>query len=223
MAEKNLTQTRKHSRPTRASERAQAVHINAAHMALKWLMTEQCRTDSGGYVTVYQGTHQELLAAGVPENAFAPDFDIQLTNACCTGDRERVTGSMREVNGVFELEIRWGRIRPYMQGSHPALSELARMMLIDMMRWTNDYKTNSMEQPFSELAADKRATDFKPPAGARKFKVTPEFHKVLRDAASRIYQLVHTEGEILLAEPEREPERPSSRGNVVALKRHKST
>lgn len=45
---------------------------------------------------------------------------------------------MMAVEGGFELEIRWGYVRPYSQAAHPALTELARMMLKDIMRWTDD-------------------------------------------------------------------------------------
>lgn len=220
MAEKNLTQTRRRSKTTRVLERPPVAFIDAAHSALKGLMTEQRRT-GGGYATVYQGTRREFLEAGVPENAFALVIEIQLTNVCCTGDREVVSGSMREVDGIFELEIQWGHMRPYIQGAHPAITELARMMLIDLMRWTENYVAPDMEQPFAVLAADRRATDFKPCDDARKFKVTPQFHKVLREAAGNIYQLVHTHGEIMLAEPTPQPEQKRFSGNVVPMMRHK--
>jgi hypothetical protein len=212
-------------RPSRASARPQAVHIDAAHRPLMWLMTEQCRSDSG-YMTVYRASREELLAVGVPEAAFPAgrakraEFDIQLTNVCCTGRTEKVTGAMMAVEGGLELEIRWGHVRPYSQAAHPALTELARMMLKDIMRWTDDYRTNSLEQPFAVLENDPRATDFKPIEGARRFKVTPEFHATLRQAASRIYELVHSEGEIMLAEEA--SNRTGADSNVILFRNRKA-
>lgn len=212
---------KKPSRTVRASQRSQPVPIDAAYPPLKRLMIEQCRSDDG-YVTVYRATREELLEAGVPEGAFPvageqrAHFEIQTKNVCCTGSSEKVTGTMMKADSGFELEIHWGDVRPYIQAAHPALNELARMMLRDVMRWTDDYKTNSLEQPFEQLALDTRATDFKPSAGARKFKVTPEFHKVLREAASKVFELVHTHGEILLAKEADSP--PEFGGNVIVLR-----
>lgn len=211
----------KRRRAVRASERPQPMLIDAAHPLLRRLMIEQCHRDAG-YVTVYRAARRELLEAGVPEGAFpvagerSAEFEIQTKNVCCTGSSEVVGGTMMESDGGFELEIRWGHIRPYVQASHPALNELARMMLKDILRWTDDWETNSLEQPFERLASDPRACDFKPDPGARKFKVTPEFHKVLRDAAERIFDLVHARGEILLA---KEAEAlPQFDNNVVAFR-----
>lgn len=210
----------KPSRAVCASQRPQPVHIDAAHPPLKRLMIEQCHSDDG-YVTVYRAEREELLEAGVPEGAFPvageqqAQFDIQTKNVCCTGSCAKVAGTLKKVDGRFDLEIRWGHVRPYIQAAHPALAELARMMLKDVMRWTDDYTMNSLEQPFAELAADPRATDFRPFPGTRKFKVTPAFHKVLRDAAGRIFDLVHTHGEILLAKQGEDP--PQFDNNVVAF------
>lgn len=182
--------------PRRASQR-EVISIDAANTCLKKLMTEQCA--SSGYMTVYRGTRQELTLAGIPDEAFPTTkakkiFQIQTINVCCTGNREILKGSMLQTGAFFELEIDWGFIRPYMQGTHPALVELARMMTKDLWAWTKD---GGLEGPFVRLAADPRATDYKPLARDRRFQMTPEFHQKLETAYRGIFDVIYTHGEIM--------------------------
>ena len=94
----------------------------------------------------------------------------------------------------------WGYVRPYVQCGHPAVCELARMLLKDVMDWTTTAPwtdTPDLAQPLDMLAADPRATDYKPAPGAPRMQVTLEFHKELSSYASRIHDMVHTNCEVL--------------------------
>jgi hypothetical protein len=176
---------------------------------LRELMTEQCKSDCGGYITVYRGSRAELVAAGVPEAAFATEegtpFQVQTLNVCCTGSRELLSGSICPMaDGGFDLEIDWQHVRPYVQCSHPAIAELARMLLKDVLWWTHtDYgkggmpNVDDLAHPIDTLADDERATDYKPRPGALRLQVTAEFNKRLHSYASYLYEAVYTDGEVL--------------------------
>ena len=131
MATKNRNGT---PAPRRRASQRLSVQLDLAETALKALMVEQCRSEQGGWLTVYRAARGELLAAGVPEAAFpAGDgestFEVQTINVCSTGSAELLKGSMRAEGVAFELEIDWGGVRPYCQGAHPAVTELARTLL----------------------------------------------------------------------------------------------
>jgi hypothetical protein len=214
----------------RASDRDGAVIINASHEPLKSLMIEQ-GSQSWNYLTVYRGTRQQLADAGIPEDAFPAgrakrrEFKVRLSNVCCTGRRETINGLMRKIDEhQFELELQWGSIRPYVQASHPALTELGRMLLRGALKYVDDWDGTRLEQPFEVLALNPEATDYKPAPDSRKFRVTPEFHAALREAASNLYELVQSRGEIVLME-EAAPAVPAriSDGNVVNIAARKAT
>ena len=109
-------------------------------------------------------------AVGVPESAFpshgaVAEFQVQTLNVCCTGSSELLAGSMRSTAAGYELEIDWGSVRPYLQVAHPAVNELARMRLKDVLAWTTTVpwsSTPDLAQPMNALAADPRAEDYKP-------------------------------------------------------------
>jgi hypothetical protein len=185
-------------------------------------MIEQCKCDSG-YVTVYRGSRVELVAAGVPEAAFSnkAEFPLQTLNACCTGSQEMLSGSMRATDAGFELEVDWGRVRPYVQCSHPAIMELARMLLIDVGYWARDWRKRwsdipDLSYPIDALIADERAK-YKPRPGAPRLQVSPEFHKKLSEYGSYLYQAVYTDCEVLPMPDAAvaQPPRPSSLRLVV--------
>jgi hypothetical protein len=199
---RNLAKTPRH-----ASQRL-VVEIDASSDALIDLMTEQCA--EGGYITAYAGSQQELRQAGVPVEAFPETdekrvFQVSTINVCCTGRREMLKGSMTKRGAVYELEIDWGFIRPYLQGSHPALQELARMLLKDILAWTDG---ESMEAPLIRLAADRRATGFKPNLDQKSYRLTPEFHKRLKESYRSVYDLVFTHGEIIVKNNELSTQKP---------------
>jgi hypothetical protein len=195
--------------PRRASQRADVIRIDLS-ADLRDLMIEQCR-DGLAYITVYQGSRGALLAAGVPAAAFPVrcasfKFQILSVNACCTGTEEILNARMRKISDDgFELEIDWGTVMPYMQGSHPAISELARMLLKDVLRWTRtDYEDNGkaikgiadLAYPIDRLRDDERA-QYKPRPGAPRVQVTPEFNERLHAYASCLYRWVFEEGEVM--------------------------
>jgi hypothetical protein len=180
-------------RARRASQRATAISINLRERSLRDLMIEQCKNGSG-YITVYHGSRAELLAAGVPDAAFptegaVAEFPVRAANAA----EEMLTGSMRSTATGFELEIDWGTVVPY-ERAHPAVAELARMLLKDVGNW---YDGSDLVYPINEVAADPRAVDYKPRPGAPRLQVTAEFVKQLSDAAMNLFWLVHTNCEVL--------------------------
>ncbi|HEX3913615.1 MAG TPA: hypothetical protein VHW71_08910 [Steroidobacteraceae bacterium] len=201
-------------RPRRASQRAAVISIDLSG-DLRNLMIEQCR-DGLSYITVYQGSRGALLAAGVPAAAFPVrcanlKFQVLTLHACCTGSEEILNARMRKISDDgFELEIDWGTVKPYNQASHPAISELARMLLKDVLRWTRtDYEDNGrttrsiadLSYPIDTLAADARAVDYKPRPGAPRVQVTPEFNERLHAYASWLHHWIFEEGEVMPCAP----------------------
>jgi hypothetical protein len=185
--------------PRRASKRVM-IEVDAANSKLKDLMVEQCA--GSGYLTVYRGSLEEFRTACVPFEAFPENegrkvFQVQTLNVCSTGNRELLKGSMTKNGLTYEMEIDWGYVRPYVQGTHPALVELARMLLKDIYSWTNDGK---MDSPLIRLADDPRAVDFKPDLSKRDYRLTPEFHKRLSECCSVVYETILTQGEIVISE-----------------------
>lgn len=202
MAAKNPTPTK---RSRRASQRL-PVRIDLASNPLKALMVEQCRGDVGSFMTVYRGSAGELLAAGVPEGVLAPDgaeraFRIETINVCCTGSHETLDGITRGVAGGFELEVDWGHVTPYLQGSHMVVHELARMVLKDVLWWadTGPYGApqRSLAQSVERLAADDRS-EYKPAADAPRFQLSPAFLNALGNKASELHHWVHSNCEVML-------------------------
>jgi hypothetical protein len=184
------------SRPRRTSQRI-VISIDLAAESLRQLMTEQ-RKNGLGYITAYSGSRAELAAAGVPDAAFpdegaVAEFQVQTLNACCTGSAELLSGSMRAVPAGFNLEIDWKAVQPYVQCSHPAIGELARMLLIDVLAWTDD---PGLCAPIDMLGADSQAEGYKPRDDAPRLQVTAEFHKKLRCYASDLYHAVYRDGEV---------------------------
>lgn len=202
-------------RSRRASQRIVAISIDLHKRSLRDLMIEQCR-NGDGYITVYHGSRAELVAAGVPEAAFptedtVAEFPVQTLNACGTGSRELLSGSMRSTASGFELEIDWKSVMPY-SCSHPAVAELARMLLKDVHDWI-DWRSDTpdLAHPIDMLAADPRAVDYKPSPGSPRVQVTAEFHKKLSSYAGYLFDLVHANCEVLPSTDTavKQPPRPS--------------
>ena len=188
----------------RASQRNTGVSIDLAEPSLRDLMIEQCR-DGADWITVYRGSRTDLVAARIPEAAFpsdgvASEFQVRTLNACNTGSREKLNGSIGCIGAdCFEMEIYWKHpARPYVECSHPAIAELARMMLIDAHAWIDlGARSANLAYPMDMVAADPRAVDYKPRPGAARLQVTEEFHHKLRGAANYLYDLVYTHCEVL--------------------------
>lgn len=190
-------------RPRRASQRSN-IGIDLSAAALKALMTEQCRDDYA-HITIYRGTRKQLLAAGVPEAAFAAaecgaEFQLETLNVCSTGSREILTGALRVVADSYELEILWGSVHPYSQASHPAIRELARMLLIDVGNWARDETRRWSEAPDLSFPLDRVATDprseYSHAAGAPRLQVSADFCEKLMAKAQRLYDFVLDECEV---------------------------
>lgn len=200
----------------RRASRRRAISLNLANRSLRDLMIEQCR-DGADYITVYRGSREELAAAGIPHSILdlpaAADFRVQTENACCTGAHELLRGSIRAEAGAYEMEIYWGAVRPYVQAAHPAICELARMMLKDILAWTDD--EGSLIAPLTELAADPRAVDYKPGLRSPCLQVTPQFLRQLEGMARYVYEMVHSTCEVL---PQAEAAEVPARNRPGALR-----
>jgi len=185
-------------RPRRASQRPRGIDLELGYPGkLRPLMIQHSRTEEGGYVTVYAGVRGEFLSAGVPPHLIPTvgsiEFEIR---------RSRVAGLLRATINMIgsdqlELEIDWGEEMPYRCG-HPAICELARMMLIDLGYWYLGpiRSAPDLEQPIKELLADKRATDFRPPKDAPRLQISADFYTHLSEIARHAYQQVHRYGEV---------------------------
>lgn len=183
-------------RPLRASQRI-VLGIDLAEQSLRHLMIEQCKKGPD-YVTAYRGSRAALAAAGIPAEAFpiegaVAEFQVQTLNACCTGSQELLDGAMRSTAEGFELEIDWKHVRPYMQCSHPAVGELARMLLKDVLAWADN---PDLAHPINMLVADSRSV-YKPRPGAPRLQVTHEFQQKLLSYASCLFEFVHTNCEVM--------------------------
>lgn len=192
-------------RPRRASQR-RVVTMNLAERSLRHLMIEQSR-DDGNYITVYRGSRAALMAAGVPEAAFLADdgteFQLRTENACCTGSTEQLRGSMRSTVDGYELEVCWGRIKPYQQCAHPAITELARMLLKSVMAWQAtmpESRAPDLRYAMDRLATDPVAVDYKPRADAPRLQISIAFDSDLSQLASLVYEFVHERGEVFPCE-----------------------
>jgi len=180
----------------RASERSINIKIDLAASGLKDLMTEQYRCE-GRHLTVYRGSRDELTASGIPESVFPEGkktvkrSKFTTINACCTGRQELLAAEIRLLGEQdWELEVDWGGVRPYMQGSHHAVHELARMLLIDMLEWSGD--TGDLCHPMRKVAAHPRA-DYMP---GKRVLVSTEFQAMLRAKASELFEFVYSHCEV---------------------------
>jgi hypothetical protein len=184
-------------RPRRASQRAGGITIDLRESALRHLMIEQCK-DGKKYLTVYRGSRAELVAAGVPEAAFAlSQFPLSTTGY----GQGTLRGSMRATDAGFEMEIDWGYVQPR-DCSHPAIAELARMLLKDMSYWTGDESRRwndppDLAYPVEAVIEDERATDYKPLPGSTRVQLTPEFYTRLNSYGMYLFDWVHSEGEVM--------------------------
>lgn len=203
MATKNPTPTK---RSSRASQRL-PVRVDLARRDLKALMVEQCRSDAGGITTVYRGSSGELIAAGVPAGVLAPDgaehaFRLETINVCSTGSDETLAATARGVAGGYELEVDWGHVTPCLQGSHLVVHELARMVLKDILWWSDTDGPNNTSQPsctqsVERLAADERSA-YRPTPEAPRYQLSPAFLNALRKKASDLHSWVHSNCEVML-------------------------
>jgi hypothetical protein len=189
-------------RPRRASQRT-VLSIDLSQRSLRDLMIEQCKGEAHNYITVYHGSRAELVASGVPESLFPTgqteaEFQFQNTGRG-GGGRQMLSGSLRPIATGFELEVDWASDPPH-HCSHPAIVELARMLLKDMCHWTDGYieypGTPDLAYPIDEVVADERAVDYKPRPGAPRLQVSKEFHRKLHDYARYLFDWVYTDGEV---------------------------
>jgi hypothetical protein len=111
---------------------------------------------------------------------------------------------MEAIDDGCELEIDWGPIMPYVQCAHPAIHELARLVMLDVADWfpvawacrSGDPDIPNLEYPLDRLATDLRSS-YKHQPGSPRLRVSAEFHEQLRQKASDLYDFIHRYAEIL--------------------------
>lgn len=199
----------------RASQ-VQPISIDASAATLRNLMTEQCKIPTG-FATFYEGTASQFGAAGFPVEAI-PSDDVDRPLQIDPGGHayeSQVEAWFRRKGAVVELEIHWGMDGPGGCG-HPALTEIARMTLVDLSFWTESYGLNSIgEVPTDRLLACGRATDYSLSPDKR-FRFTPDFYRALQNMKSMAYTMIRR-GEVIPIEPAAQQEESPAGGNVVRL------
>jgi hypothetical protein len=206
-------------KPRRASQRARGVELELGYPGkLRPLMIEHSRTEEGGYITVYAGVRGEFLSAGVPAHLIPTERSVEFQISRGRGaDILRATMSL--IGGDrLELEINWGESMPYNCG-HPAICELARMMLIDLGYWYKDHSlaTPDLEQPIRKLLADQRATDFTQPNNAPRLQISADFRTRLSEIGQRAFEQVHRYGEVFPIPTQAKEVLPERKGSAVRL------
>ena len=173
----------------RASERQHpGIKLDAKAPALRDLMTEQSRVRRGdiGWATFYSGSAADLVKAGLPPAVLPTD-----------GKRHKLRINARDAfiqknGGRFELTLTWdGRGPWYYSATHPALSELARMILISVCYWQNTCELDRTDEvPTKKLLSCERAVDYRLP-GSRRFRFGPGTQDRISSLAQQIYHELH--------------------------------
>jgi hypothetical protein len=203
----------------RASQRTRGLELELGYPGkLRPLMIEHSRTEEGGYITVYAGVRGEFLSAGVPAHLIPTEGSVEFQISQRGNADLLLRATMSFIGGDrVELEIDWGGSMPYSCG-HPAICELARMMLIDLGYWYQDHSlaTPDFEQPIRGLLADERAT-FKPPKNAPRLQISADFHARLSEIARHAYAQVHKYGEVFPVPTHARKAEPEHKGSPVRL------
>jgi len=185
-------------------------------------MTEQCRC-KGGWATYYSGDRKELIAMGFPENMFPQSTRRK---------HLRINGRdayIQRKDAAYELTLYWDHNGPwYFSAEHPALSELARMTIIDFNYWIEPFgmggrdKEEPNEVPTHKLIACEAAVDYRLPANKR-FKFSNGLKQQISNLADQIYYAIRT-AEIMPIEPATanidKPQNDRD-GNVIYLRSQK--
>jgi hypothetical protein len=190
--ERRSNMTKPRGWASRASERL-PLPIDCSKNELRNLMTEQCRI-RGGFATYYAGSREDFIAAGLPERSLpAPKsrrtkLRIALGWHCCQAEAD----AWLTPNGAtLELEIHWDPSGPGGCG-HPALVEMARMMIIDLAYWTGP-QYPSLEVPVDRLLNSKGEVDYTMPAHKR-LQYTAAFRDRLRQLHDTLFHTIRWRG-----------------------------
>jgi hypothetical protein len=118
---------------------------------------------------------------------------------------------MEAIDDGCELEIDWGSVMPYVQCGHPAIHELARLLMLDVTDWfpvawacrAGDPNIPNLEHPLDRLNRDPRSS-YECQSNAPRLRVSGEFHEQLRRKASELYNFIHQCAEVLPSEKTRD-------------------
>lgn len=186
------------AKPLRASE-WEGLQLDVGTEALRDLMTEQSRR-AWGWSCFYVGTRAELTHAGIPVDL----FPVRNKRTAI-----RVNGQsaylQQHPGNTFELELQFTQGLPRQSGAtHPALAELARMVLCEVSWWLDsgervDGYRETDEIAVRKLIECKAAVDYRLPS-TKRFKFAPGEKERILDLAQAIYLAIQT-AEVVPIEP----------------------
>ncbi|NUZ06752.1 hypothetical protein [Piscinibacter koreensis] len=182
--------------PDRASAN-QPLEIDCAALALRKLMTEQCRMPDG-IATYYSGTRAQFMAAGFPERSLPTPkgrrTKLRLAPGGSAYQPQADAWISPDEDGNIELEIHWsGNLG---NCGHLALTEIARTASRAVAGWALPRGWNSKEVPTDRLFDYPEIVKNYGLPRDRRFKYTPEFLRQLHNLAHTVF-LTICAGEVL--------------------------
>jgi hypothetical protein len=202
------------AKPSRASEKA-GIRLDVKAAALRDLMTEQSR-QLWGWSTFYSGTRAELVRAGIPDHLFTRGKRRLMFRA---NDQDAYIQFKR---GGYELELQWDPNGPwYKSAAHPALSELARMVLCGISWWMEGDESADGWKRNDEVAVQKlidceAAVDYRLPPSKR-FKFAPGYKDQISNLSMKLHHLIQNAEIMPIEMPEASKAVPSD-GKVIDMK-----
>jgi hypothetical protein len=179
---------------------------------LRHLMIIQ-RSVDGGCETVYRGSKADFVRAGIP----AVVLDQPTLRTSYAFRLNRRDAELRRDRDRLELTLQWGSKEPwYHSEAHPALSEVARMVLIDAGAWLHDHAFSN-EPTYAQVQTDRllddgRASDYHQPRG-RKYRFDPDQLSMLTTMLLNLNARIQQSDIYLIEEPvlqkRRRPRGPS--------------
>ena len=198
--------------PKRASER-EGFKLDVRAKELRDLMTEQSR-QPWGWSTFYSGTSTELARAGIPEHLFTRGKKRVMFRANSQDGYIQVKGQQ------YELELQWDNNGPwYASAVHPALGELARMVLLDIGWWMDgriEGLGESDEIPVQKLIDCTAAVDYRLPP-TKRFKFGPGCRDRIRTLTMRLHHYIQNAEILAIEAPAVQTSAPSD-GKVINMK-----
>ncbi len=200
--------------PRRASER-EGFKLDVKAEELLDLMTEQSR-QPWGWSTFYSGTSAELARAGIPAHLFTRGKSRVMFRA------NSQDGYIQFKGQHYELELQWDNNGPwYASAAHPALTELARMVLLDIGWWMDGGEPANGPGQSDEIAVQKlaecdAAVDYRI-SPAKRFKFAPGYKDGIRTLTRQLHHYIQNAEILPIETPAMRTSAPSD-GKVINMK-----
>lgn len=152
-----------------------------------------------GYVTTYRGSRKEFEKAGVSA-ALLDQPTLRTPFSFLCGDQ---SAALSRAGDAYELEIHWDNNGPwYHSAEHPALGEVARMILVNAGYWLRgrssfDDPERGMVQ--TDALLNNSAVEYNEPRD-RKYRFDPDDLRRLEAKLNDLFISVHN-ASITLVEP----------------------